>query len=128
MSGFYLYFFTHSCHPHCGALLCSSYFYLLTLLRMESRDRCCRVGLPLLVFLALSLYLFTGLLSGLPRLHNLHPLDALFSFLLVRASLNLALHDVSCPSPVLLVLPFLFAGLDCVYRPLTVCFHLSASG
>ena len=68
--------------------------------------------MPLLVFLALSLYLFTGLLSGLPSLHNLHPLDALFSWFV--SLLTLLCMLVFCPSPVLLVLPLSFAGLDCV--------------
>ena len=41
--------------------------------------------------------MFTGLPSGLPSLHNLHPFDALLScILLVRSFLNLALHVVSC--------------------------------
>ena len=46
------------------------------------------------------------------RLHNLHPLDALFSWFV--SLLTLLCMLVSCPSPVLLVLPLSFAGLDCV--------------
>ena len=83
--------------------------------------------LPYLALLVLSLYIFTGLLSGLPSLHYLHLFDALLScILLVRYSLNLVLQVVSCLlHPFYLFYSFPSLGSTVFYQPLLV---LSASG